>query len=168
MTVTMRSPRGSSSTTTTTTACSSPSLSVRNWWNRILLLLLVTAVLNLTWMYQHDDGDHDQHHPNRQTPLLMHSIKNEFRVFYHGNNKTGKHSAPADQPQEAQQIGDGGGHRVAGLSCQQYGGPPDELAAEMVYWSDIPSDASFVSPLQKAGPKVKYLTFEPGKLCTLV
>jgi hypothetical protein len=52
---------------------------------------------------------------------------------------------------------------VAGLSCAKYGGPPDEIAKEMVYWRDIPSDAKFVSPFKKAGPKVKYLTFEPGK-----
>jgi hypothetical protein len=56
----------------------------------------------------------------------------------------------------------GGPHQLAGLTCAKYGGPPDEIAAEMVYWSDIPSDAKFVSPFKKAGPQAKYLTFEPG------
>ncbi len=55
-----------------------------------------------------------------------------------------------------------GAHQLAGLTCAKYGGPPDEIAAEMVYWSDIPSDAKFVSPFKKAGPQAKYLTFEPG------
>ena len=53
-------------------------------------------------------------------------------------------------------------HMVAGLSCEKYGGPRDEIAAEMVYWRDIPSDATFQSPFSKTGPP-KYLTFEPDE-----
>ena len=53
------------------------------------------------------------------------------------------------------------GHKIAGLDCAAYGGPEDP--SEMVYWEDIPSDASHVSPLKAAGPKVKYLTFEPDE-----
>ena len=37
-------------------------------------------------------------------------------------------------------------HDLAGLSCADHGGPSNDLAAEMVYWSDIPSDADFKSP----------------------
>lgn len=29
---------------------------------------------------------------------------------------------------------------LAGLSCERFGGPPEEIAKEMVYWEDIPSD----------------------------
>jgi hypothetical protein len=54
-------------------------------------------------------------------------------------------------------------HKVAGLSCEKYGGPSDEIAAEMVYWRDIPSDATFQSPFAKSGPEPKYLTFEPDE-----
>ena len=55
-------------------------------------------------------------------------------------------------------------HKVAGLSCDKHGGPPDELAAEMVYWQDIPSDAKYMSPYkQRTGPEPKYLTFEPDQ-----
>ena len=54
-------------------------------------------------------------------------------------------------------------HKVAGLSCGKHGGPPDELAAEMVYWRDLPSDANYVSPYKHAGPEPKYLTFEPDE-----
>jgi hypothetical protein len=64
---------------------------------------------------------------------------------------------------------DDGVHKVAGLNCDAYGGPSEDDAAEMVYWRDIPSDASFISPLKAVGPKTKYLTFEPdeGKLSGL-
>jgi len=54
-------------------------------------------------------------------------------------------------------------HKVAGLSCTAYGGPPDEVAAEMVYWRDIPQDAAYVSPYKSYGPQKKYLTFEPDE-----
>ena len=54
----------------------------------------------------------------------------------------------------------GNGHTLGGLSCTKHGGPPDEIAAEMVYWSDIPSDSQFVSPFKKEGA-TKYMTFEP-------
>jgi hypothetical protein len=52
-------------------------------------------------------------------------------------------------------------HKVAGLTCTAYGGPSDELAAEMIYWQDIPVDASFVSPYKSKEPQ--YLTFEPDE-----
>jgi hypothetical protein len=49
------------------------------------------------------------------------------------------------------------------LSCDKYGGPPNEYAQEMVYWSDIPSDAAFVSPFHTMTQESerKYMTFEP-------
>jgi hypothetical protein len=54
-------------------------------------------------------------------------------------------------------------HRVAGLSCKLHGGPSDEHAAEMIYWRDIPADATFTTPFQNTGPSPKYLTFEPDE-----
>ena len=54
---------------------------------------------------------------------------------------------------------DEGVHTVAGLSCENYGGPQDDIAAEMVYWSDIPRDSDHVSPFQFYGPEKKYITF---------
>jgi hypothetical protein len=57
-------------------------------------------------------------------------------------------------------------HKVAGLTCKAYGGPSDEHAAEMVYWQDIPVDASFVSPFKSK--EEQYLTFEPGAFVDLV
>mmetsp|Transcript_2927 Transcript_2927/g.6397 ORF Transcript_2927/g.6397 Transcript_2927/m.6397 type:complete len:615 (+) Transcript_2927:85-1929(+) len=56
------------------------------------------------------------------------------------------------------------------LDCSAHGGPSNELAAEMVYWSDIPSDKAFKSPFYPKNDDVnnnnaettnkKYLTFE--------
>ena len=54
-------------------------------------------------------------------------------------------------------------HNLGGLSCAAYGGPSDEIAAEMVYWRDIPQDSDYMSPFKhkkKDGP-VQYMTFEP-------
>ena len=52
--------------------------------------------------------------------------------------------------------------KIASLSCEKHGGPPDEFAQEMVYWSDVPSDSLYVSPLrQKRGERRQYMTFEP-------
>lgn len=47
---------------------------------------------------------------------------------------------------------------LAGLDCTAYGGPSNEKATEMVYWSDIPSDNEHVSPFYSPD---KYMTFEP-------
>lgn len=60
---------------------------------------------------------------------------------------------------------------LAGLRCDDHGGPSDpSLAAEMVYWDDVPSDSEWVSPfhpMHAAGEdgqyEEKYLTFEPDK-----
>jgi hypothetical protein len=56
-------------------------------------------------------------------------------------------------------------HQIGGLTCEaQYGGPSYEVAAEMVYWNDIPSDHHFKNPFHTADDTEqnnKYLTFEP-------
>jgi hypothetical protein len=51
-------------------------------------------------------------------------------------------------------------NRLAGLSCQKYGGPSDKDAEEMVYWRDIPADNQHVSPFHQR-KRAQYLTFEP-------
>jgi hypothetical protein len=61
--------------------------------------------------------------------------------------------------------GEGHTSTLGGLSCAKHGGPSDEVAAEMVYWSDIPIDSNFVSPFKKEG-ETRYMTFEPdGGTC---
>ena len=52
--------------------------------------------------------------------------------------------------------------KIAGLNCDRFGGPSEAIAAEMVYWRDIPNDAAFVSPYKHPNKK-QYLTFEPDE-----
>lgn len=49
---------------------------------------------------------------------------------------------------------------LAGLSCQAWGGPSDELAADMVYWRNIPSDAHYTSPFYNPNTLEKFLFFD--------
>lgn len=51
--------------------------------------------------------------------------------------------------------------QIAKLSCKKYGGPSDEDAKEMIYWSDIPSDSKYVSPFRLKRRRRQYMTFEP-------
>jgi len=48
---------------------------------------------------------------------------------------------------------------LAGLKCDAFGGPSEEVASEMIYWEDIPSDNTYISPFQKSKEK-QYITFE--------
>jgi hypothetical protein len=52
-------------------------------------------------------------------------------------------------------------HPVAGLQCDEHGGPHAEAAQEMVYWRDIPEDNAWTSPFLKKDGTRQYLTFEP-------
>ena len=49
-------------------------------------------------------------------------------------------------------------HTIAGLNCEAFGGPSNDIAKEMIYWSDIPEDSLVLSPFYDED---KYLTFEP-------
>jgi hypothetical protein len=75
--------------------------------------------------------------------------------------KTEKKRKEADETKSKRKPDDV--HKIAGLNCDAYGGPSEDVAAEMVYWQDIPSDANFVSPFKHTGPEPKYLTFEPDE-----
>jgi len=64
---------------------------------------------------------------------------------------------------------------TAGLDCSNYGGPFDPSeSADLVYWRDVPTDASFTSPFYNAQAqeattgsiwRTKYLTFEMDVSC---
>jgi hypothetical protein len=86
--------------------------------------------------------------------MLLHDT-NEFSPPPMEEKKSGLTPQNLDTKEASQ-------HKVSGLSCKAYGGPNDEDAAEMVYWRDIPVDASFVSPFKRK--EEQYLTFEPGTL----
>jgi hypothetical protein len=80
--------------------------------------------------------------------------------------ETGNENVPpqvVDEHQQAlllQEQQEGQGHTLAGLDCTAYGGPDNEKAEEMVYWSDIPSDNAHVSPFYD---EQKFMTFEPDQ-----
>jgi len=59
-------------------------------------------------------------------------------------------------------------HPVAHLSCADHGGPNNQqIIEEMVFWSDIPSDSSYLSPMHPLNDPhtpndmERFLTFEP-------
>jgi len=56
-------------------------------------------------------------------------------------------------------------HPVSGLNCADHGGPTNpKIIEEMIFWSDIPSDSDYVSPMYDPNAKEeKYLTFEPDQ-----
>ena len=74
-----------------------------------------------------------------------------------GNSSASKQSPQQNKLESQQQH-----HKLAGLRCKEkYGGPDDEYAEqEMVFWSDIPSDASYKSPFLDDDTE-RFLTFEP-------
>jgi hypothetical protein len=68
--------------------------------------------------------------------------------------------APDPPPVVQEKSAANAGHNLAGLSCEAYGGPPAQVAEEMVYWEDIPSDNKWISPFKQQS-MTQYLTFEP-------
>eukprot|EP00978_Attheya_sp_CCMP212_P048149 scaffold478846_cov59-Attheya_sp.AAC.3 len=102
---------------------------------------IMSVTINVMHFYSLDPthAGHDPHHAVRNRP------------------------EPQPQPQPPQnQPPKEKGHALGGLSCAAYGGPSDEIASEMVYWSDVESDSNFVSPFMTKHPdEPKYMTFEP-------
>jgi hypothetical protein len=64
---------------------------------------------------------------------------------------------------ERKQIGFGKNQPILSLSCEKFGGPSEEIAAEMVYWRQKPSNTNYTSPFRGVSNSTKYLTFTPGK-----
>ena len=87
------------------------------------------------------------------------------------NNSTLASFTSNEQEQQQQQHQ----HKVAGLSCQIYGGPTsDEAIHEMIYWYNIPSDTNYFHQESQKGRVAsqkntpvddteRYLTFEPDE-----
>jgi len=61
-----------------------------------------------------------------------------------------------------QQSKAGESHVLAGLNCDKYGGPSQQIIEEneIVYWEDIPSDNQYHGPFH-SDDEEKYMTFEP-------
>lgn len=119
--------------------------------------LIVNALVSLSHAYGPDSGHN----------LAIHEAMADFKKGTLTNTAISLKSPEAEASVSARSsstVKDGApvASKIASLSCEKYGGPPDQYASEMVYWSDIPSDSQYVSPLQKKhGERRQYMTFEP-------
>jgi len=91
-------------------------------------------------------------------------LYNELSMFSAGGTTTAKSSTTKKKMRYNREYGDEG-YSLAGLNCDRYGGPSEDVAKEMVYWKDIPADSRHVSPFRKKSgddgdAAVGYLTFE--------
>lgn len=91
----------------------------------------------------HEEKTHVQTHP-----FLDMTTINAKRDMKPGNQGKG---SPSKSSKNA--------YHLAGLNCHNHGGPRAEIAKEMVYWEDIPSDNRYVSPLKRKGI-TQYVTYE--------
>ncbi len=108
------------------------------------LTLLFLCALSLLWSYLQTDAV-------RKILLAVDHAKDLFQPFPSDNrsNFLGE-----------KQPGPSFRSPLVGLNCDVYGGPSEDIAKEMVYWEDIPSDSLYVSQFKRSGI-TQYLTFEP-------
>ena len=83
--------------------------------------------------------------------------------YFDGENDPNDPNSSSNHNNAADAVASPLSHDLSGLSCKDHNGPADNIAAEMVYWSDIQSDSLFKSPMGnlRGDNKRKYLTFEP-------
>ena len=93
--------------------------------------------------------------------LLSNDFTHEFSIIGSDSNRQRLlHSANSNAKDETLKDRKPNPSRVAGLDCEPWGGPPNEAAAEMVYWEDIPQDSKHVSPFYKPDDPTQYFSFE--------
>lgn len=141
-------------------------------WNAVLVILAVLVALDAILIMTRDmNYSATREHLLREAGMMGHIHMGKNKNKQQPNKEEAASDMPPgiempppnDEEGESSAAGDEDVHKVAGLSCDRFGGPPEELAAEMVYWDDIPSDATYVSPLKSTGPEPQYLTFEPDE-----
>ncbi|KAL7537558.1 hypothetical protein ACHAWF_005809, partial [Thalassiosira exigua] len=100
-----------------------------------------------------DEGDNKNRQPPLQLPPKLAPNRNDPLLGGGGSSEGSGGSIP---------------HPVAHLSCHDHGGPANqEIVDSMVFWSDIPSDAEYLSPMHPLrdpntdDDEERYLTFEP-------
>jgi len=108
--------------------------------------------------YDEGDGSEGQVSGKDSTRTALHRAMKDFR----GSSKQllKKRIQRTTEREEPGQL-----MKLGSLDCKAYGGLSPNIANDMVYWQDISSDSSYVSPFfkvnsQEGGGK-KYLTFEP-------
>jgi hypothetical protein len=114
------------------------------------LCLLLSVCLN----FLHDSGSI----PHTHNTAVENAIK-EFKTNSKNQMKK-KRGSLLETNVKKRVLNSESQTKLAELKCEKFGGPSQEVAQEMVYWEDIPSDNRFVSPFFREG-ETKYLTFEP-------
>ena len=92
--------------------------------------------------------------------FLSNDFTHENSIIGSSSNQRFPHSSNSNPKNEAQKDSKPKSSRVAGLDCEPWGGPPNEAAAEMIYWEDIPQDSKHISPFYKPDGPAQYFSFE--------
>jgi len=145
--------------------------------NYFLLILFAFGCIQFVVNIQQDSfGDQHQEKHIKAFQLkhfakahLKHIKRKKFNVDAEGNVRSEEEAEEeeeeeldvrerlADEPENEEEEEEK--ETLVGLNCKPHGGPINKLAEEMVFWEDIPTDNTFISPFQKEGQK-QYLTFE--------
>ncbi|KAG7347749.1 GDP-fucose protein O-fucosyltransferase [Nitzschia inconspicua] len=103
-----------------------------------------------------------KHHQHQQKQIQTALSKKDAGVQEEAPSDPEKKSVAFSKPkQNIAANHDNIVHAVAGLKCDNHGGPSAEAAQEMVYWRDLPQDNTWTSPFLKKDGTRQYLTFEP-------
>mmetsp|Transcript_194 Transcript_194/g.305 ORF Transcript_194/g.305 Transcript_194/m.305 type:complete len:655 (+) Transcript_194:140-2104(+) len=163
--------------------------------DKLLVLLAATAcILSITHICMHSHTLPSHHGKGNQHPHHKNFMKDALDNFVQKGNTNNKDSwvrkfaakqqlAVADEAVKenennkstVKEFGKNGNisiepdlHPVAHLNCADHGGPTDpHIIDEMVFWSDIPSDADYLSPMHPLNDPYtpddteRFLTFEP-------
>ena len=74
------------------------------------------------------------------------------------------HASPPKNNENNNKTSINSPHPVSGLNCADHGGPTNpKIIDEMIFWSDIPTNSSYLSPMCDTSAQEKYLTFEPDQ-----
>ena len=92
--------------------------------------------------------------------FLSNDFTHQNSIIGSGSSQRFLHSTNANSKNDKQKDSEPKPSRIAGLDCERWGGPPNEAAAEMVYWEDIPQDAKHVSPFYNPDEPAQYFSFE--------
>ncbi len=128
--------------------------------------LLGCCVSSLIWTiihFYHIDSFHATGNSSLSTHLQSAKLRNHVQVSVKKNEKESMNSKSSDGSGEKKRMAanhDNVVHPVAGLRCEEHGGPSPKDAQEMVYWRDIPEDNGWTSPFRNQNVR-QYLTFVP-------
>ena len=125
-----------------------------------LLVLFVFGVLMFGVNLQQDAmlGHQSEHIEAFQAKHMIKSHSSARKKYHdvvgeeHEDPDEAEVETDEESPQEVE-------HELTGLKCDDFGGPSEAIASEMVYWEDIPSDNTFVSPFHNK-EETQYITFE--------